>query len=116
MGWELIEELEVREEWDTDLWDAIIFGWQSTNLTEAQWKEVLQFLEHFKEIWMHGYSIAELLKEKVETNEGSLPTSLLPCAETIVDRLWQEVEKHDESEILNHINDWLTTAINHIGA
>ncbi|PNR89086.1 hypothetical protein CN13_04140 [Petrotoga sp. HKA.pet.4.5] len=114
-GWKLIEELEAREEWDTDLWDAIISGWQSTNLTEAQWKEVLQFLEHFKEIWKHRYSITELLKEKVKANEGSLPTSLLPCAETIVDRLWQEVEKHDEKEILNHINDWLTTAINHVG-
>lgn len=114
-GWELIEELEAREEWDTDLWDAIISGWQSTNLTEAQWKKVLQFLESFKEMWRHRYSIAQLLKEKVEVKEGSLPTSLLPLAETIVDRLWQEVEEDDEKEILNNINDWLTTAINHVG-
>lgn len=114
-GFDLIKELEAREEWDTDLWDAIISGWRLTNLTEAQWKQVLQFLEHFKEIWRHRYSIAQLLKEKVKASEGSLPTLLLPFAETIVDRLWQEVEEDDEKEILNHINDWLTTAINHIG-
>ena len=42
---ELVKELELRREWSTDLWDAIISGWQVAHLTETQWEEVLQFLE-----------------------------------------------------------------------
>jgi hypothetical protein len=114
-GWELIKELEAREEWSTDLWDAIISGWQATHLTETQLEQVLQFLEQCREIWRHRYKIAELLKKVVEVSEKSLPISLLSRAEAFIDRLWQEVEDYNEKEMENNVNDWLTMAINHVG-
>ena len=114
-GWELVNELEAREEWSTDPWDAIISGWQAAHLTETQWEEVLQFLERRTEIWQHGYKIAELLKKVVEKSEGGLSVALLSRAEALTDRLWQELEDYNEKEMENNDNDWLTRAINHIG-
>ena len=112
---ELVKELELRREWSTDLWDAIISGWQVAHLTETQWEEVLQFLERCREIWRHGYKIAELLKKVVEKSEGGLPVALLSRAEAFTDRLWQELEDYNEKGMENNDNDWLTMAINHIG-
>jgi hypothetical protein len=114
-SWELVKELEAREEWSTDLWDAFISGWQAAHLTETQWEQVLQFLDRRREIWRHVYKIAELLKKVVEKSEGGLTTTLLSRAEALTDRLWQEVEDYNEIEMDNYDHDWLTMAINHVG-
>lgn len=105
--WELVKELKSREKWSTDIWDAVISGWQCTHLTETQLDQVLQFLDQHKEMWKHSYRIAEFLKETVKNNERGLSILLLFHAEALADKIWQEMKYHNEIKI-DHVGDIIT--------
>lgn len=111
-SWELVKELKARGDWTTDLWGAIISGWQVAPMDAGQWDQVLGLLEGEPELLRQSsYEVAGLLVSGVEKGDGGLPASLLGRAEVCADRLYRETENTAVTET----GDWLLRAISHVG-
>ena len=113
---ELSTALQEREAWDSDLWGAILRGWQEGDLAEDQWTGVLDFLLEQPELYRFAHEISDLLEEGArEDRDGHIPLSRLPLAETLAERLWATLGDPPAGAELNGNELWLGEAINHPG-
>ena len=60
-GWGLVSALEGAADWETDLWPAIIRGWQGANLTGAEWEQSLSFVSQPSQLLQHAHPLLNWL-------------------------------------------------------
>ena len=109
-GADLAKALANNNEWDADLWDALIRVWSSRELDETEYREVLLRLEYAELYPNHGRSIAEILYSLVKDGGTLYAVNLLPRANEVASTLWSNL---DPNEPVEQTGDWLTKAINH---
>lgn len=116
-GRDLSMALRERGAWDSDLWGAILRGWREGPLNDDQWAGVLHFLIDQPELYRFAHEISDLLEESVrqDRDEGSIPLSHLPLAETVAERLWVTLGDPPTGAEQNDNERWLGEAINHPG-
>ncbi len=99
-----------QQEWNADIWSALLGAWSKTSIDQNQHQEVLQFLSRSE---LHGKNtlrIAEVLRELVKSGSELYPSDLLAKANKIAATLWDNL---DQRETLSEDFEWPTRAINH---
>ncbi len=105
----LTNALVNQEEFATDLWDALLWGWSYSELAEGQWAEILSTLERNNLAEHHTHAIAKLLEEGAR--QSKIPKALFNEADQVADRVWQHLNEYHPSMGLDALNE----AINHPG-
>ncbi|HEX7424819.1 MAG TPA: DUF4020 domain-containing protein [Terriglobales bacterium] len=112
-GVKIAQQARERSNWSKELWDQIIGAWAATDLSEAEWTAVLDFLHGspslYETLWQ---SITSLLERGVQSTKAPIPSSLLSRAKDIADGVWVYCAKV-EAEELGEQADWFSRAINH---
>jgi hypothetical protein len=110
-GIALAQSLDFRGLGDSDLWPSIFETWNGRGLSNAEWTEILEFLQnrHFKSA---TYQIATLLENGIRKSEHSIPNSCLQLSFQVSEVLWSDVASSSEAH-REKSEDWLFVAINH---
>ena len=111
-GLGLASALEVRGDWEGDLWEAILDGWKAGSLDPEQWEDALLQIERIPTLDSLGRKVMALLQHGLETD--AIPLAALESVETLADRV---IAVPDEAGLASTgmFDDWLTAAINHAG-
>lgn len=111
-GLSMAEALSALNKVDHPLWRAILQGWRTALIQEAEWESIIRYLEkNFEVLAYHHNQAADFLKAAIENEDRRPPFALLPRLERLADCLWERVEKLDDRRILSDA-DWITHAIN----
>jgi len=105
----LSEALVEGSRWSSDLWPAVIQGWQEADLTMDDWRTVLATAAQPELQAAHAYHIANLLYSIVRDGGKPFALDLLEQANAIALPAWQSLELDEPDE---DIDDWLSRAIN----
>ena len=109
-GLDLADELGRLEEWDADLWSALIRAWSTMELDEDKYGKVLSWLGKVELHPKHNREIAEALYTLVKNDGPAYVFNILPQANKIAVILWHHL---DQINPIKGRTDWLTQAINH---
>ena len=110
-GLSLAHILVNRDEWDTDIWPALLKAWSETGITEEnQFQEVTKLLSRTELYDKNILSVSRVLCALVKDDSRSCPPSLLSQANRIAETLWGKL---DREKVLSDEFDWPTRAINH---
>lgn len=105
----LAEALTERSLWSSDLWAAVIRGWQEAELTVDDWRALLATSAKPELYAAHAYDVANLLYAIVRDGGKPFALDLLEQANTVAQSVWQVLEPNERDE---NIDDWLSRAIN----
>jgi hypothetical protein len=108
-GFALADALAARQLWSSDLWPAVIRGWQDATLTPDEWRAALTMAATPELQTAQAYDIANLLYAIVRNGGGPFALDLLERANPIALSLWRALEPNERGE---DIHDWLSQAIN----
>lgn len=108
-GFRLAVELEGRTLWSSDLWSAMLRGFQDAVLDVAQWRQLIEMVSRDALHTEHARDIADVLLWLVKDGGKPFAVDLLPQANEVADCLWANLTPDDDTEF---DNDWLTRAIN----
>ena len=102
--------LEERSLWESDLWPAIIRGWQESNLPLDEWRVLLVIIANPELIAAYSYEVANLLESIVANGGKPFALDLLDQANALAYATWQSIESNEPNE---DIQDWFFSASNH---
>ncbi|MFQ6759443.1 MAG: DUF4020 domain-containing protein [Deltaproteobacteria bacterium] len=105
----LAKELAAKFLWTSDLWPAVIRGWQESELTDDDWRAVLAMTANQKLHVEHLYDVANLLFALVRDGGKPFALDLLVQANNVALPVWLAIEAKEEDE---DMDDWLSCAIN----
>lgn len=105
----LAEVLAERSLWSSDLWPAIIRGWQEAELSVGDWRVVLATAAKPELHAAHAYDVANLLYAIVRDGGKPFALDLLQQANAVALPVWQALEPNERDE---NIDDWMSRAIN----
>lgn len=108
-AFELAEALRGRSLWASDLWPAVLRGWQDGELTLQDWQAVLPLIGEPQLLSVHARDIANLLFSLVRDKGKPFALDILEQANTIALACWNMLVPEDEDK---EIDDWLSRAIN----
>lgn len=106
--------LSRRETKVTDALAHILWGWRDAELTDLQWRDVLQFLVESPLLLQCDRDAARLLENGVRREKNRIPESLIPLAERVGTIVWRAAETTSQTPRQNS-KDWLEDAINAVG-
>ena len=106
---DLIQALEERTQWDSDIWPSIIRGLQETELSEQEYRNVLKSITRTELYTKQAYNIARFIYSIVKDEGKQNALNLLEDLNKIALGIWKINEKEDYDK---HISDWLQSAIN----
>ena len=109
-GLDVANELVRREEWQWELWRALLESWEESELDQQQFSHVLTLLHSPSLFEMNGNAITGLLRSLVGNGGKPYAETLLPAAKVLARLIWDESESL-RSWILSE-KDWLTLALN----
>lgn len=109
-GLDLADALARIEEWDVDLWAALIHAWSRMELDEDQYRKVLCWLSKVELYPKHNREIAKVLYTLVRHDGPSYASDLLPQANEIAAALWHDL---DRTEPIEESDDWFRSASSH---
>ena len=109
-GLDLAEALNRAEQWDVDLWTALIYAWSTMELGEDRHRKVLRWLGKTELYPKHNRAIADALYTLVKDGGFDYTLDLLPQANEIAATLWLNL---DRSEPIEERGNWFNFAINH---
>lgn len=104
--------LAERSLWSSDLWPAVIWGWQEAELSVGDWRAVLATTAKPELHAAHAYDVANLLYSIVRDGGKPFALDLLEQANAVALPVWQALEPNERDE---NIDDWLSRAINRPG-
>jgi len=111
-GYGLAQALIGAGEWESDIWDHIIWGWEEGLQDDEQLVSALTLIVEHPEVFRHDYHLSNLVQkrfnEKKEVSEAAI-TLAMQLAELLMDYLEGIGQQQGDS------NDWLQMAINHPG-
>ncbi len=105
----LAETLTERAHWSSDLWPAVIRGWQEAELNVDDWRAVLTTTAKPELHAAHVYDVAKLLYSIVSDGGKPFALDLLEQANEVALNVWRALEPEEREE---NIDDWLSRAIN----
>lgn len=105
----LAEILVERSLGSSDIWPAIIRGWQEAELTVDDWRTALAIVAKAELYKFHSHEVANLLYAIVRDGGKAFALDLLEQANAIALAAWQVLEPNERDE---DIDDWLSRAIN----
>jgi hypothetical protein len=112
-GMRLAYALQKRGAWDSDLWKAVIGGWKHTQLTTAQWDEILDFLNTYDQMLGSGkYEVAALLENGVKAPSHQIPPCALESSISVAQKLLSVCASSEEG-MKENAEDWFLRALNH---
>jgi hypothetical protein len=114
-SWKLVTTLQDKTVWTSDLWKALLRGWQKSSFTAEQWGKILSFL--FDCDQLHGVSadpIADLLAQRTRRDQETMPASCLPLAQRVAGKVWEACPETLPSE-RKAVHTWFQSAIDHPG-
>lgn len=106
----LSDALAEKALWSSDLWPAVIRGWQEADLTAADWRAVLAKVTKPELHAVKAHDVASLLYSIVRDGGKPFALEILDEANTIALSVWANL-KSDETD--EETGDWFTRAINH---
>ena len=109
-GMDLADDLLQRENWDADLWSAMLRSWSATKLDSSQYRRVLQVLGCKALHSIHAGPIADVLQAMARNTDLPEYEELINAADTVALDLWKSI---DGQEIPEECDDWLIKAWNH---
>ena len=110
-GLELADSLANEQEWEIDLWDALLRVWASIELDEAKHRELLSRLQIAELYPKRHLAIARMLRDWVTDGNRPYIYHLLEFTNKIAINLWLN---HDGDDLKTGLgSNWLTQAINH---
>jgi hypothetical protein len=109
-GFRVAAALGQLDEWRSELWDAVIYGWLMGSLSPEEWIALISVLLQHPSPSAIRRSAAELLDHGSRPPQGTTPISVIPMASTLANRLW-ETPDEDEPHDLDS-GGWLQTALN----
>ena len=116
----LADEMTSRGEWDTDVWDEILMGWQQTEFEVDQLARILGYLQVNELQQRHANQIADILSEMVQHLDGYVDREWLPKSNGIASALQQYVPDAQLPSMTASVGgeprriSWLQRAINHL--
>ncbi len=108
-GLGLAQALADEEQWDSDLWSALMRVWSNMELNESRHRAVLDRLGSVELYGKQANGIAKNLYSLVKDGGRPYALNVLTRANTIASDLWQHLSQEEPPE---QTGDWLTTAIN----
>lgn len=111
-GFAVLDTLQLRALWGSDLWSAVLRGMQDAVLTLPQWEQLLTMLANEPLHREHPREIADLLLRLVKGGGEAFAAELLERANQLADRLWAALGTDEEPAF---DGNWLTRAINRAG-
>ncbi len=105
----LAQVLAERSLWSSDLWPAVIRGWQESELTVDDWRTVLAIVAKSELHPAHPYDVANMLYAIVRDGGKPFALDLLEQANVVALSVWQTLQPDERDE---NIADWLSRAIN----
>ncbi|MGO9442989.1 MAG: DUF4020 domain-containing protein [Terriglobales bacterium] len=112
-GIEIARQAQARSIWSREIWQALIGAWGAADLSDEEWRAVLDVLDSSPAVHECAlYDIASLLERGIQSSKAPVPASLIPQAKSVADQVWPLCEKL-ESRISGPSIDWLARAINH---
>lgn len=111
IGWAfaLADVLVERSLWSSDLWPAVIQGWQEAELTVDDWRAVLATIAKPELHAAQAYDVASLLYSIVRDEGKPFALDILEQANAVALSVWQDLETNESYE---DTDDWLTLATN----
>ena len=106
-GLDLAESLVSRENWETNLWTALIQAWSGTVLDENQVRTVIHHLKNANLHQKHGREIAYILYDLVRDGGMPFALELLPQANKIAAALWASIDREPS---FYEMSNWLSSA------
>ncbi|MGA2400548.1 MAG: DUF4020 domain-containing protein [Syntrophobacteraceae bacterium] len=113
-GYKLAQSLAEAGEWDTDIWDHILRGWEEGLEDDANLVTVLRLLLDNSELRSHAYYIANLIQNRFDEKK-QVSDEAITLAKQLADHLMDYLETVQEEKPTEGVNDWLQKAINHPG-
>jgi hypothetical protein len=113
-GYQLIQALGERENWDEDVWSPIWIGLRETALDAEKWDRLLTFIADHSALHSHVNGMVKLLEQRSKPSEGDLPTNQLDAAEKIADSVFKEAR--DAPIAVGGDANFATRLLNHPGA
>lgn len=108
-GFELVAQLQARQLWASDLWSAVLRGFQDAPLEQQDWELLLAVVSNEALAAEHASEIADLLLCLVKDGGKPFAVALLATANAVADRLWTALVAGEEE---GYGDNWLTRAIN----
>jgi hypothetical protein len=109
-GWNLMEALKKREEWNTDIWPHVIHGWRNASIDEERFTQILGFLLNDNLLRAFHFEIAPLLLERSEQAMKNGSWGWLAAAEELASALWAAISAAPPVPI--DTSDWSFKALN----
>jgi hypothetical protein len=97
-----------------DAIEHLLWGWRDAELSESQWRTVLQTLDKSPVLLSVDRDAATFLKNGVNREKNRIPESLMPLAEKVGCRICQIADKH-HNKADEDTADWLHESINASG-
>jgi hypothetical protein len=111
-GFQLINELEQKTLWSSDLWSATLRGFQDADLDNTQWRRLLDAIARIDLHTEHARDIADVLLRLVKDGGKPFAAEMLVIANRIGEHLWTAIGSDDDADFGDN---WLTRAINRPG-
>lgn len=110
-GWQLVEALSAKGQWDSDLWESIFWGWRESKLTDKQWSKILNFLQKNEQL----YNFRSILPSFIENGarKECFPFECIELVEDFSIRFFEVCKQVKEKYEIDEDLDWLDKAINH---
>lgn len=105
----LAEALAARGVWVSDIWPAVMRGWQEAELGVDDWRAVLTMIGKPELQTAHPRDVANLLYSLVRDGGKPFALDLLGQANAIALPAWQALEPNKRDD---EITDWLEHALN----
>lgn len=109
-GLALADALVTEQEWDSDLWGALMDTWRKISVDENAGQGILQKLQEIELHKKYARSIAETLRGLIKNGNKSCSLGFLQQVNTVAKDLWDNLDQNQPCE---EIRDWFTSAINH---
>lgn len=109
-GLDLADALMSGNEWENDLWTALLRTWSEAKLNDGQCQQVLRCLSHTELQMAHVRPIADFLCSIAESGHSQEVRESLMLAEQLANTLWDYLDRGAPG-VVDHA--WLTRAINH---
>lgn len=108
-GFDLAATLQARDLWSSDLWSAVLRGFQEAQLDQTAWERLLILVANAPLHAEHARDVTDVLLRLVKDGGKPFAAELLPSANGVADALWEAIAPGEEGVF---DDNWLTLAIN----
>ena len=108
-GWKLIDALAQLNEWESDIWEAILQGLVRADLRKKDWQRILRFLLRSDVLLYRRSELIARFLEQIRNRENCiLSADNIAMAERLTEKVWHEcpddLDSYDPDSDIGYIN------------